>query len=166
MTGIAALMGWIPSSFGSHADDSAADRLSEEMTSPIAPKSDKVPELVAKDAVLKTRCGNCGVIESTRVIDSSGKTGGLGVVGGAVVGGVIGNQVGGGRGTDLLILVGALGGAYSAKEIEKWAKSIKRYETTVRFDDGTSRVFGEINPPLWLPGDRVKVMNGIIRLHE
>lgn len=165
MTGIAAVMGWIPSSSGSSADYSAADMFPEEMTSPIAPKADKAPGLVAKDTVSRTRCANCGVIEATRVIYAPGKAGGLGVVGGAVVGGVLGNQVGGGRGKDLLTVVGAVGGAYTGNEIEKRANSSKHYETIVRFGDGTSRVYSAANEPPWQPGDCVKVMNGVISFH-
>jgi outer membrane lipoprotein SlyB len=164
LVGIAAITGWIPTSFGSPADNSAAGRHPAAPTSPVAPKAHKAPALVAENAVMKARCADCGVIESTRVVDLPGDTSVLGVVGGAVVGGVLGNQVGGGRGKDLATVAGAVGGAVAGNEIEKRVRSSKRYETTVRFDDGSTRVFGEASPPQWRTGDRVRVIDGAIRL--
>ena len=112
---------------------------------------------VAKDA-----CQFCGVIESTREITVKGDADGLGAVGGAVVGGVLGHQVGGGSGKDIATVVGAVGGAYAGHEIEKNVKSGKRYETTVRFDEGGRRVFTTAQPSQWRQGDRVKVTNNTI----
>lgn len=109
------------------------------------------------------RCLNCGQIESVREIATRGEGTGLGMVGGAVVGGVVGHQVGGGRGKDLATVAGAVGGAVAGNEIEKRTKSTKRYEVTIRLDDGSSRVINETNPPMWRPGDRVKVDNGTIQ---
>lgn len=140
LAGIAALMGWIPLSFGS----------------PVAAEVREISPLTEGGAVVRARCGNCGVIESTWVVDASGNSDMFDSVGGAVVCGALGNHVGGGRGKDLLPVVGAMGAGSRAR-------SCKRYETTVRFDDGSIRVFGEINPR-WQTGDRVKVMNGVIRL--
>jgi len=42
-------------------------------------------------------------------------------------------------------------------------KSTKSYDITVRFEDGSSRVFHEENASAWRTGDRVKVINGVIR---
>jgi len=103
------------------------------------------------------------VIEAVREIDTKGEGSGLGAVGGAVVGGVLGHQVGGGRGKDIATVVGAVGGAVAGNEIEKRVKSSKSYELTVRFEDGSSRVISEANPPTWRTGDRVKVINGVIQ---
>jgi len=165
LVGSAALMGWIPTSFGSPADTSTAGRLSAAPTSHVAPKPVKSPGLVAENGVMRAKCADCGVIESTRVVDTPGDTSVLGVVGGAVVGGVLGNQVGGGRGKDLATVAGAVGGAVAGNEIEKRVRSTQRYETTVRFDDGSTRVFAEASPPQWRTGDRIKVIGGVIRLH-
>ena len=111
----------------------------------------------------KSKCADCGQIESVREIVTRGEGTGLGVVGGAVVGGAIGNQVGAGRGKDLATVAGAVGGAVAGNEIEKRAKSTKSYAITVRLDDGSSRVINETNTPTWRPGDRVKVTNGAIQ---
>lgn len=110
------------------------------------------------------KCVNCGRIESVREVVTKGEGTGLGAVGGAVVGGVLGNQVGGGQGKDLATVVGAVGGAVAGNEIEKRTKTTKSYEITVRLDDGSSRTFQEPNMPSWRPGDQVKINNGSIQL--
>ena len=111
----------------------------------------------------KSKCTDCGQIESVREIVTRGEGSGLGAVGGAVVGGALGNQIGAGRGKDLATVAGAVGGAVAGNEIEKRAKSTKSYAITVRLDDGSSRVINETNPPMWRPGDQVKVTNGAIQ---
>jgi outer membrane lipoprotein SlyB len=51
----------------------------------------------------------------------------------------------------------------AGNQIEKHARSTKSYEITVRFDDGSSRVINDANPPTWRTGDKVKVINGVIQ---
>lgn len=113
--------------------------------------------------VVAAKCNNCGQIASVNEIVTKGDGTGLGAVGGAVVGGVLGNQVGGGRGKDLATVAGAVGGAVAGNEIEKRAKSEKSYEIVVRLDEGGSQTFIEPNLPSWRPGDRVKIDNGMIQ---
>ena len=36
------------------------------------------------------------------------------------------------------------------------------YETTVRFEDGSTSVFSQADPPSWRAGDMVKVVDGVI----
>lgn len=51
-----------------------------------------------------------------------------------------------------------MGDAVAGNEIEKRVSSSKSYETTVRFDDGSTRVSGvsnETTPPQWRAGDRM-----------
>lgn len=144
IAGIAAFMGWTSPS---KVEDNAA------LAKPSRSASNS----------FKAKCADCGQIESVREIVTRGETTGLGVVGGAVVGGAIGNQVGAGRGKDLATVAGAVGGAVAGNEIEKRAKSTKSYAITVRLDDGSSRVINETSPPTWRPGDQVKVTNGAIQ---
>lgn len=111
----------------------------------------------------RTKCTDCGRIESVQAVVTRGEGSGVGAVGGAVVGGAVGHQVGSGRGQDLATVAGAVGGAVAGNEIEKRVKSTKSYAITVRLDDGSSRVFYEASPPTWRPGDQVKVTNGGIQ---
>ena len=111
----------------------------------------------------QAKCAECGVIDSIQEVTTKGEGSGLGVVGGAVVGGLLGNQVGAGSGKDAATVVGAVGGAVAGNQIEKSMKSTKSYDITVRFEDGSSRVFHQESASAWRPGDRVKVINGVIR---
>lgn len=160
--GTAAFMGWIPNSSGSASDSVMTDRHSAKALKSDAAKPHTAPVQVAGNNAERTKCAECGVIESTREIESRGEGTGLGAVGGAVLGGLLGNQVGGGRGKDVMTVVGAVGGAMAGNEIEKRAKSTRSYAVTVRFDDGSTRVINEANVPTWRTGDKVKVVNGVI----
>ncbi|MBI4756252.1 MAG: glycine zipper 2TM domain-containing protein [Betaproteobacteria bacterium] len=81
---------------------------------------------------------------------------------GGVVGGLLGHQIGGGRGKDLATVAGAVGGAVAGHQIEKSVRKTTRYEVTVRFEDGSTKVFSQDQQPTWRSGDRVKVTNGAI----
>lgn len=163
--GVGAMMGWIPTSMG-NTDDTVANTTKKPTTSP-APQAaqarPRAPVQVANNAPVSTRCAECGVIASVQEIDTKGKGTGLGAVGGAVVGGLLGNQVGGGRGQDVMTVVGAVGGAVAGNEVEKRVKSTKSYTITVRFDDGTTRAFSQTTAPAWNTGDKVKIVNGAIQ---
>ena len=169
--GIAAIMGWIPTSIGGTSDNAPLATLEKPHTNtaksaavkPTAAKAHTAPAKMANSAPAPAKCAECGVIESTRVISHAGEGSGLGAAGGAVVGGLLGNQVGGGRGNQVATVVGAVGGAVAGNQIEKSVKSTKSYETTVRFEDGSSRVIAEANAPAWRTGDHVKVVDGVIR---
>jgi outer membrane lipoprotein SlyB len=158
--GVAAIMGWIPTSMGGPSDNAATPQASAAR--PAAAKAHTAPAQVASNAPAQARCAECGVIESIREIDTQGEGSGLGAVGGAVVGGVLGHQVGGGRGQDVATVVGAVGGAVLGNQVEKKVKSTKSYEVTIRMNDGSSRVIHEANAPTWRSGDRVKVVDGVI----
>ncbi|MGB7541388.1 MAG: glycine zipper 2TM domain-containing protein [Burkholderiales bacterium] len=108
-------------------------------------------------------CNECGVIESVGEIKKEGQGSGVGAVGGAVVGGVVGHQLGNGRGRDVMTVLGALGGAVAGNKIEKNAKTSSEYRITVRFNDGTTRLYPSATPPTWHIGDKVKVINGVIQ---
>jgi outer membrane lipoprotein SlyB len=121
------------------------------------------PVQVADATPAKWRCAECGVVQSVREIATKGEGSGIGAVGGAVVGGLLGHQVGGGRGQDVATVVGVVGGAVAGNEVEKRVKSGKSYEITVRLEDGSSRVVHEATAPSWRTGDRVKVIGGVIQ---
>jgi outer membrane lipoprotein SlyB len=164
--GIAAIMGWIPTSMGHPGDNTEivkSGKLSTNTTKPATAKTPTHPVVMASNVPSPAKCADCGVIESTREITTKGEGTGIGAVGGAVVGGLIGNQVGSGRGNTAATVIGAVGGVIAGNEIEKRVKSTKGYEVTVRFDDGSSRVISEANAPAWRTGDHVKVVAGVIQ---
>ena len=108
-------------------------------------------------------CSNCGNIESIREIRQRAQGSGLGAAGGAVLGGLLGNQIGGGSGKQIATLAGAVGGAVVGNQVEGNMKASTSYEVRVRLDDGSLRVFNLQNAPAWRSGQRVKVVNGRIR---
>jgi outer membrane lipoprotein SlyB len=117
---------------------------------------------VATPVVAPATCHNCGTIESVHEATKEAEASGVGAVAGGVLGGVLGNQVGNGRGRDLATVLGAIGGAVAGHKVEQAQKRVVQYEVTVRFEDGTSRVFNQDTPPAWRSGDRVKVENGLL----
>lgn len=166
-TGVAAIMGWIPASMG-QADDKAsvvkADKpaAARPATTPSYERPRAAPVQVASIAKIE-KCADCGVIESTKQISTKGAGSGLGAVGGAVVGGLLGNQVGGGRGQDVATVAGVVGGGLAGNEIEKRMKATTSSEVTVRMEDGSARVIQEAGTAVRPNGDRVRVVNGVIR---
>ena len=153
IVGIAAFMGfWIPSSIGKPGDKAAP-------SGSIGVKAHTVPTHMWQDTHSKATCAECGVIQSTGEIVQLGEGGAIDIVGGAVVGGLIGNQVGTGRGKDIATVAGAEAG----NEIQTRVDTTKHYEIVVRFDDGSSRAFTETDQTAWRAGDHVKVTNGVIR---
>ena len=88
---------------------------------------------------------------------------GLGTLAGAAVGGVIGNQVGGGSGRAITTAAGAAGGAYVGHEIEKRRRAGDQiYKVTIRMDDGTTQSFAQEAAPSVKQGDRVMITNGVL----
>jgi len=102
-------------------------------------------------------CPTCGVVQSVQQEKREGQGGALGMVGGAVVGGLLGNQVGGGTGKTLATIGGAVGGAYVGNEVQKKATSQKVWVTRVRMKDGSERQFEQATQPAWTAGKVVRV---------
>lgn len=88
---------------------------------------------------------------------------GLGTLAGAAVGGVIGSQVGSGRGNTAATVAGAAGGGYLGHEIEKRRRADNKiYKVTIRMDDGTTQSFAQEAQPSVQPGSRVRITNGVL----
>jgi len=121
------------------------------------------PNTVTSGSTATPRCAECGVVASVRDVQTKGTGSGLGAVGGAVLGGVLGNQVGGGRGQDVATVVGAVGGGLAGNEVEKRVKSTRSRVVTIRFDDGSTRDVDVAADSAWRAGDKVKLVDGVIR---
>lgn len=120
------------------------------------------PVQVAAAPPARQICYDCGVIDSVRAIEKAGEGSGLGAVAGGVAGAVLGNQMGNGNGRSIMTVIGAVGGGLAGNQIEKTVKKSKSYDITVRFEDGTTRVFNQATEPSWRAGDKVRVNNGIL----
>ena len=108
-------------------------------------------------------CHDCGVIVEVKEVEVKGKGTGLGAVAGGVGGAVIGHQIGENRtGT----AIGAAVGAVAGHQIEREARAHKRYDITVRMNDGSTKALSDEtgNPVSWKSGDKVRVGNdGVIK---
>ena len=87
----------------------------------------------------------------------AGDAKGVGAVGGGVVGGVVGNKLG--KGKTLFTVLGAAG-ALAGHQIEKHVRAEKRWEISVRLDDGTQRTVASDVEPTWRAGERVRLLDG------
>lgn len=92
-------------------------------------------------------CTTCGKVESVSAVQQKGEGTGLGVVGGAVVGGLVGSQIGGGNGKNVATVLGAVGGGVAGNEVEKRARATTVYQVRVRMDDGTLRTVTQDTAP-------------------
>ncbi len=110
---------------------------------------------------LSSLCGQCAVVNGTQVDRRKGDASGVGAVGGAVAGGVIGNKStdGGTLGT----VGGAAVGGLLGNEIEKRVKRQKVWVTTVTLKDGSTRRFEAAADPGWKVGSVVEVADNRLR---
>lgn len=145
------------------SNDSAPVTLAQNAPAVLPPPAATIPPPPPPPAVEpKPLCRDCGVIESVRQIEKKGDGSGAGAVVGGLLGGVLGHQTGRGHGRDAMTVLGAIGGAVAGHQVEKNANKAVNYQITIRFEDGSSRLITQNEPPAWRQGDRVKLVDGII----
>lgn len=86
---------------------------------------------VAAPGARAYRCAECGVIESTRVIEAPNEK----------TAGNAPNRIAAGSGIE--------------------GKPLRNYEITIRLRDGSMRVITDANAARWRPGERVKLIGGL-----
>jgi len=126
------------------------------------PAAEIRPEAEIKTGPSTPICNDCGRVTAVRVIEKEGETGAGGIIAGGVVGALLGNQVGRGRGRDVATLAGAAGGAYAGNKIEGKMKASKTWAVSVRFDNGGERIFNFDSDPGLMTGDSVKASGSSI----
>lgn len=105
-----------------------------------------------------------GVVQSIDLVRQGGTGVGGGAILGAVVGGILGNQVGGGDGKTAATVIGAAGGAYAGNEIEKRNQSqADAFKLTIRMRDGSYQTLTQTSHADIRVGDRVRIENGVAR---
>jgi outer membrane lipoprotein SlyB len=112
----------------------------------------------------RATCSDCGVVQSIRYVEKKGESSGVGLVGGAVVGGVVGHQIGSGRGNTVATIAGAGLGALAGNEVEKNVKKTGTWTVAIHMDSGATRSFQYSQQPTVREGDRVKLLDGGKRL--
>lgn len=107
-------------------------------------------------------CTSCGTVQAVSEVKEKGQGSGIGAIGGAVVGGLLGNQVGGGNGKKVMTVVGAVGGGLAGHEAEKHVRATVAYDVQVRMEDGSVRTIRRNEPVA--PGTRVFVEGNNLRV--
>ncbi|ASL45778.1 Outer membrane lipoprotein SlyB [Burkholderia sp. AD24] len=98
-----------------------------------------------------------GEVVAINTVQTPEPTTGLGALGGAVAGGLVGNQIGGGRGKIFTTIAGVVGGGLAGNGIEHAVRKQTSYQVQVRMQDGSYRNFNyETQPPVQI-GERVRV---------
>jgi outer membrane lipoprotein SlyB len=105
-------------------------------------------------------CTECGVVVDVREVTVMGKGTGVGAVAGGVAGAVIGHDIG--DGSRAGTAVGAVLGGIAGHQIERSARSTKRYDVAVRMADGSVKTVST-GSPAWRPGDKVRLHNGTLK---
>ncbi|HYS65089.1 MAG TPA: glycine zipper 2TM domain-containing protein [Paraburkholderia sp.] len=98
-----------------------------------------------------------GEVVAINTVQTPESTTGLGALGGAVAGGLVGNQIGGGRGKILTTIAGAAAGGLAGNGIEHAVRKQTTYQVQVRMQDGSYRNFSYPTQPSVQVGERVHV---------
>src|SRR3954465_7214134 len=102
-------------------------------------------------------CEDCGHVNEVKQEKRKGSGGAVGIVGGAVVGGLLGNQIGKGTGKTVATVGGAVAGGFAGNEVQKHVTSKEIWVTKVQMKDGSTRSFEQQAAPAWKSGTLVKV---------
>lgn len=162
--GVAAITGVLPAQGETQAATPALQAGSSEDPPPLTPIREPGPrEPRPVEQVVRQpapACTDCATVLGVKTVVVQEKPSGIGVVGGAVVGGVVGHQFGNGSGKDAMTAVGAIGGALAGNHIEKKQRQRRHYEVSLRMEDGSKRTLKLAAAPQVERGDRVRVEDG------
>ena len=120
--------------------------------------------VLASTALAQSPCQDCGVVQSVNAVAQQGQSSGVGMVAGGVLGGVVGHQIGSGRGNTVATIAGAGLGAAAGNQVEKNTKTRTSWSVAIRMDNGALRTFSYSAQPAVVAGDRVKLVDGGKRL--
>ncbi|HEX2827825.1 MAG TPA: glycine zipper 2TM domain-containing protein [Burkholderiales bacterium] len=105
-----------------------------------------------------------GYVEAVEVVPVEQRSGpGIGAIGGAIAGGVLGNQIGHGTGRAAATVGGAVAGGVIGHQVEQRVRGNQansQYRFRVRMDDGSYQTFVQDQHNNIRVGDRVRVENG------
>jgi len=107
-------------------------------------------------------CQSCGTIVAITQTRTPGQSSGIGAVGGAAAGGLLGNQFGHGNGRTAMTIIGALGGGLAGNQVEKQVRAETDYEVQVQMESGATRTFTYHSAPPFGQGQRVRIENGTL----
>lgn len=124
-------------------------------------ESAPVTRVVESPRYANQGCANCGVVIAVNTVNVPAGSSGVGAVAGAVVGGLLGNQVGGGDGRKVATVAGAVVGGVVGNDIErKNSQGYTRYDVQIRMEGGNVQTMSFDHQPSWRRGDKVWLENG------
>jgi outer membrane lipoprotein SlyB len=144
------------------AQDAANAKAAQQATALQVAQTEK-----ARLAQVAALCDTCGIVTGVRSEKRKGKGGALGIIGGAVGGGLLGSQVGSGDGKTVATVGGAVGGAVIGNEIQKRLNRKTIHITTIQLKDGSTRSYESEAAPTWAVGNSVKLdsaANTVVKL--
>lgn len=112
------------------------------------------------------RSSRYGYVEAVEVVPSEPQRAGpgIGAIGGAIAGGILGNQVGHGTGKAAATVGGAIAGGVIGNQVEQHVRGPEQantmYRFRVRMDDGSYQTYTQDQHDNIRVGDRVRVENG------
>jgi hypothetical protein len=142
LSGIAAVMAWMPSSTDGAGVVLALDQPRAPPAVPIGAQAPISSARADGEARVRVKCPECGVVESTREIEQRSERLAEGI-----------DPV-------------AAGGMTRVGRNEIPGKSTHMYEVTVRMMDGSRRVFTDANLVNWRAGERVILIGGASRSND
>ena len=185
--GVATLTGLVPPSVGSQKEETSL-QIPQEVAKPIEPAiahpvAQPAPKVVKAKPKPAARVvtpvsyndyaqveapkpvaqpGYLATVQAVREVKEPGQHTALGPIAGGIAGAVIGDQIGKGKGSTrkVLTVLGAAGGAFAGREIEKQARATSHWEVDVRRDDGAYETVRSEVAPAWQPGERVRLLDG------
>ncbi|MGQ7248179.1 glycine zipper 2TM domain-containing protein [Halomonas sp. V046] len=108
--------------------------------------------------------GTISALRQVQIQGESSASGILGTGGGAIIGGLLGNQVGGGSGRTIATAAGAIGGAVAGNQIEQGVNRTTAWEMEIRKDTGQTVVVVQKADQAFQVGQRVRLIGTGSRL--
>jgi outer membrane lipoprotein SlyB len=102
-----------------------------------------------------------GTVESITQDQVQNVNSGVGMIGGALIGGGLGSLIGGGSGQTVATVVGAVGGGFAGNQLAQRSTTTV-WRIGVRYDDGTLATIQQTVAPDLRIGDRVRVSQSSI----
>jgi outer membrane lipoprotein SlyB len=130
---------------------------------PQSPQSPQYPQ--SQSQYPQSQAARYGYVDAVEVVAGEPRsTGpGIGAIGGAIAGGVLGNQVGSGTGRAAATVGGAVAGGVIGHQVEQHVRgsqnAASQYRFRVRMDDGSFQTFVQDRHDNIRVGDRVRIEN-------
>lgn len=100
-----------------------------------------------------------GVVESVRPVTIEGSQSAVGTLGGAVIGGIAGSNVGKGKGSSVGAVLGAVLGGVAGQAAEEGMSKKEGVEITVKLDNGQLTAVVQEADEQFRPGDKVRLLS-------